>query len=112
VNKSFKKRSKSPDDENFEEPENQRAIPQFLVNVPGVTATDSMGYRIEALRVYLEKLLGDDPFIAAYKHLVNLADDDDTNDSLDKMLGPKKMKYVPLIHQLIFCEDQYYSAKK
>lgn len=40
------------------------------MNIPGVTATDSQAYRIEALRVYLEKLLGDDPFIAAYKHLV------------------------------------------
>ena len=29
-----------------------------------------MGYRIEALRVYLENNLGDVPFIAAYKHLV------------------------------------------
>ena len=40
------------------------------MNIPGVTATDTMGYRIEALRVYLENLLGDIPFIAAYKHLV------------------------------------------
>jgi hypothetical protein len=46
------------------------AIPKFLVNLPGVTATDSMSYRIEALRVYLENKLGDIPFIAAYKHLV------------------------------------------
>jgi len=29
--------------------------PHFLQNLPGVTATDSMGYRIEALRVYLEQ---------------------------------------------------------
>jgi hypothetical protein len=29
-----------------------------------------MGYRIEALRVYLENIMGDIPFIAAYKHLV------------------------------------------
>jgi hypothetical protein len=29
-----------------------------------------MGYRIEALRVYLENQLGDIPFLAAYKHLV------------------------------------------
>lgn len=35
-----------------------------------MTSTDSMGYRIEALRVYLENQLGDIPFIAAYKHLV------------------------------------------
>ena len=45
----------SEDEDNFEEPPDQRAIPQFLMNLPGVTATDSMGYRIEALRVYLEQ---------------------------------------------------------
>jgi hypothetical protein len=44
----------SDDEENFDEPEEQRAIPSFLINLPGVTSTDSMGYRIEALRVYLE----------------------------------------------------------
>ena len=60
----------SDEDENYEEPEDQRAIPSFLLNIPGVTSTDSMGYRIEALRVYLENNLGDIPFIAAYKHLV------------------------------------------
>ena len=35
-----------------------------------MSATDSMGYRIEALRVYLENILGDIPFLAAYKHLI------------------------------------------
>lgn len=58
------------DEENLVEPEEQRAVPKFLLNVPGVTASDSMGYRIEALRVYLENVLGDVPFLAAYKHLV------------------------------------------
>jgi hypothetical protein len=55
--KSHQQRSKkddSSDGEDFEEPAEQRAIPQFLVNLPGVVASDSMGYRIEALRVYLE----------------------------------------------------------
>lgn len=33
------------------------------------------------------------------------------NDDLEKMLGPKKMKYVTLIHQLIVCEDEYYANK-
>ena len=52
-------------DEDYVEPEDQRAIPKtkFLQNIPGVTATDSMGYRIEALRVYLEGILGDKPFL-------------------------------------------------
>ena len=58
------------DDDNEVIEEAQSAIPEFLKNVPGVTATDSMGYRIEALRVHLEKHLGDIPFLAAYKHLV------------------------------------------
>jgi len=70
------------------------------MNLPGITATDSMGYRIEALRVYLESQLSDIPFIAAYKHLVNLSgeDDDQTNDELEGILGAKKMKFVMLIH--------------
>jgi hypothetical protein len=44
-----------------------------------------MGYRIEALRVHLENMLGDVPFITAYKHLTNLTkdDDDQTNDELE-----------------------------
>jgi hypothetical protein len=58
------------DDDDFEEPPDQRALPTFLQNLPGVTATDGMGYRIEALRVYLELQLGDAPFVAAYKHLI------------------------------------------
>jgi hypothetical protein len=32
-------------------------------------------------------------------------------DELEGILGPKKMKYVTLIHQLIVCEDTYYSNK-
>lgn len=43
---------------------------KWLENLPGVTGADSMGYRIEALRVYLEGVLGDEIFLAAYRHLV------------------------------------------
>ena len=87
-----------------------QAKAQFLPNVPGVSATDSMAYRIEALKVYLENILGDEPFLAAYRHLTSLEDDedDDSNKIIDSILGPKKLKYVTLIHQLIVCEDQYY----
>ena len=82
-----------------------------------------MGYRIEALRVYLENQLGDIPFIAAYKHLVvsnnltlyilqNLSvDDDSADDELEGILGPERMKFVPLLHKLIVCEDSYYANK-
>ena len=49
-------------------------MPGFLRNIPGVKVSegDSLAYRIEALRVYLENVLGDVPFITAYKHLSNL----------------------------------------
>ena len=83
-----------------------RVYPEFLKNLPGVQASDSMGYRIEALRVYLETQLGDEVFIAAYQHLVNLQNDDD--DNTESIIGSKKMKFVPLIHHLIVCEDSYY----
>ena len=67
-----------------------------------------MGYRIEALRVYLEGQLGDKVFIQAYHHLNNLSNEDE--DSLiEKIVGPKKNKFVPLIGHLIVCEDSYYT---
>lgn len=67
-----------------------------------------MGYRIEALRVYLETQLGDQAFISAYQHLMNLQGDEDDN-TIEGIVGSKKMKFVPLIHHLIVCEDSYYT---
>ena len=51
--------------------------------------------------------MGDQMFLAAYQHLNNLDNEDDDN-AIEKIAGPKKMKYVPLIHHLIVCEDNYY----
>ena len=56
----------------------------------------------------MENQMGDALFIAAYKHLVNLASDDEQGDNELEGLLKKKMKFVPLIHQLIVCEDSYY----
>ena len=56
----------SDDDKLREEPPDMRVYPEFLKNLPGVQASDSMGYRIEALRVYLEGQLGEEAFISAY----------------------------------------------
>lgn len=61
--------SSDSDDPLKEEPPEQRVYPEFLKNLPGVQASDSMGYRIEALRVYLEQQLGDQAFIGAYQHM-------------------------------------------
>ena len=98
----------SDDDKLHEEPPDMRVYPEFLKNLPGVQASDSMGFRIEALRVYLETQLGDEAFIAVYQHLNNLENDEDDN-MIESIVGAKKMKFVPLIHHLIVCEDNYYT---
>ena len=56
----------SDDDGLHEEPPDMRVQAEFLKNLPGVQASDSMGYRIEALRVYLEMQLGETALKAAY----------------------------------------------
>lgn len=58
----------SDEDPLHEEPPDMRVYPEFLKNLPGVQASDSMAYRIEALRVYLENQLTENVFITAYQH--------------------------------------------
>jgi len=36
-------------------------------------------------------------------------DDDESGDVIEGIIGRKKIKFVPLIHHLIVCEDSYYS---
>ena len=59
------------DDDDFEESEDQRTNQTFLkdVHIPGTTAKDSITYRVEALRAYLEMQLGDEVFVNAYRYL-------------------------------------------
>lgn len=80
----------------------ERTMQNFLQNLPGVQPSDSKGYRIEALRVYLEDNLGETTFIAAYKHYINVSEfNDDIETEIEGILGKKKMKFFPLIYQLI-----------
>jgi hypothetical protein len=37
-----------------------------------------------------------------------MQNDDDEN-AIETIVGAKKMKFVPLIHHLIVCEDSYYA---
>jgi hypothetical protein len=39
------------------------------------------------------------------------SDEDSADDGIESILGPEKMKFVTLIHQLIVCEDTYYANK-
>ena len=75
--------------------------------IPEVNDTDSIDCRIETLRVYLEIQLGDILFLAAYKCLTDLKGEDDDS-AIDRILGSSKSQFVPLIKELIVCEDSYY----
>ena len=66
--------------------------------------------RIEALRYYLEKQVGADQFYEAYKFVQSPPTESDNNSELVKILGKNNIKFVPLIYQLIVCEDNYYGS--
>ena len=90
------------ENKNYDEPFDKRTMQKFLQNLPGVEAGDSQSYRIEALRVYLEENLGETTFIAAYKHYINMSElNEDVEAEIEGILGEEKMKFFPLIYQLI-----------
>mmetsp|Transcript_1694 Transcript_1694/g.5941 ORF Transcript_1694/g.5941 Transcript_1694/m.5941 type:complete len:710 (-) Transcript_1694:2334-4463(-) len=74
------------------------------------SSRDSLCYRIEALRLHLEKELGLDGFVESYDLLQSQTVEDDDNELNDKLLdilGEEKLNYVSLIHQLIVCEEAF-----
>ncbi|KAK3285102.1 hypothetical protein CYMTET_7268 [Cymbomonas tetramitiformis] len=76
---------------------------------------ESLATRVEALREFLEKELGDDAFIKVYRKMEDAKEDVDGNDddamhSIMEELGPGKVKYISLIHQLMVCEESMMAA--
>lgn len=81
--------------------EEDKITPKFLnlQKVPGVGDKDSVGSKIEALRAYLEKEIGDE-FYTIYKLIQEEKDDD--YETVKQLLG-ERTKFIPLIVQLIVC---------
>ena len=100
------------EDDNFAEEEGQRVYAKFLTpegkEIPGISSHDSIGYRIESLRVYLEQQFGEDLFLKVYKMLLEETDKDEATEEAQKLLGDKHSKYLGLIIQLLVCEENYY----
>jgi len=71
-----------------------RVYPSFLQKLPGVEVSDSIAYRIEALRVFLEMKLTEDIFVHAYKLLQSGSSD---SQDLENLLG-EHMNCLGLIH--------------
>lgn len=91
-------------------PSNLHASGSFLTpegkRLPGLSDKDTIGYRIETLRLYLEQELGAENFISVYRTLQEEKDSED--ESTQIVLEKPKEKFLPLIYQLIVCEDNYY----
>lgn len=80
------------------------------LRLPNVSERDSVAHRIESLRMFLEKMVGDDLFLQVYRLLDGMTQTDDEDIIMAKasaMLGPKKI-YLSLVNQLIYCEDVFY----
>jgi hypothetical protein len=76
------------------------------LSLPSVGDGDSMDYRIEALRQFIERGLGLDKFIEAYQIIMAEGDDGDVDTELKKVLETADQRtYVPLIQQLVVCEE-------
>lgn len=98
-----------------------RSVPTFwrpdgrAVDLP-VGDQDSLTYRIEALRVFLEGELGLDAFLRLHRYLNATVQQDEERDegggkSLASMVPPEALEFLPLVHQLIVCEDECYSHR-
>ncbi|CAK93188.1 unnamed protein product (macronuclear) [Paramecium tetraurelia] len=92
--------------------DNFKIVPQFLnqqkqFQVPGTSERDTIGYKIEALRYYLEQQMGLDSFMKAYQTLENSQESEQLKQA-NQQLNLELRKYIPLIIQLIVCEDSYY----
>ncbi|KAF5839493.1 kinase-like domain-containing protein [Dunaliella salina] len=84
---------------------------RFMLNgeeVPlPVNESDSLAMKVEALRMFLEQQLDTMPFLRVYRRLESLSVEDDEEEVSHEFLealGPEKLPYLQLIHQLIVCE--------
>ncbi|MEW5305069.1 MAG: hypothetical protein WDW36_007633 [Sanguina aurantia] len=78
-----------------------------------VRDSDSLQTKLEALKVYLGQQLGTETFTCVYRRLDTLtADDDEAEVSRHfiALLGPTRLPYLQLVHQLIACEEHISSA--
>ena len=113
LQKMLDNKSTTYDDEEevFPEDEHQRARPLFLTPdgkaIPGLSEHDSMSYRIEALRVYLEAQFGEKLLLKVYNLLQEEAGNEECTEEAQRLLGSKK-QYLGLVIQMIVCEENYY----
>ncbi|CAD2221097.1 hypothetical protein ADEAN_000862800 [Angomonas deanei] len=76
------------------------------LQLPNMSASDPLMSRIESLRMFLEDQLGDDLFFECYRCLNSItAVNDQAMDQLTNKLTEEQRRFLPLITQLLVCED-------
>ena len=78
------------------------------LHLPMVTDKDSLNYRAEAIRQFVENGIGLDRFMEAYEIMTRQDDASERRRKkrVERVLKTKKeMEYYPLIQQLIVCEE-------
>lgn len=83
--------------------------------LPNVSSEDSLFYRIESLRNYLEMQLGTSVFVQVYNLLKDLReqdDDEELNLKVKELLPGDKINFLSLINQLIYCEEAIIHAER
>ena len=79
------------------------------LKLPMVTDNDSLHYRIEALRQFIEQNLGLDKFIQVYNFITiesdNMTEEEGGSKVKEILKDENDLQYYPLIQQLVFCEE-------
>ena len=69
---------------------------------------ETVADRVEGLRVLLERELGIEPFLSVYRLMEEIGPQDEGSAvalRIHEILGDAKVRFVPLIHQLLICEE-------
>lgn len=79
-----------------------------VFHLPNVSAADPLMHRIESLRIFLEKEMGEDDLLTCYRAMNNISNsDDEAMQQLQSALPPSKQRFIPLVAHLVVCEDAF-----
>lgn len=79
-----------------------------VFHLPNVSAKDPLMQRIESLRMFLEKEMGEDDLLTCYRAMNNVSNsDDEAMQQLQNALPTSKQRFIPLVAYLVVCEDAF-----
>lgn len=110
-------------DEEEQEEETESVQPQpgkFIFNnreliLENVSNDDTLGFRIEVLRCFIEEGIGSETFLEIYEfftqHADNMSDHEIDHKIKQILKTPEQLMYYPLLNQLIACEELHNSRQ-